>query len=48
MKVILLRRNHQHVLANYVANLMVGRHFEHASNPHHICALPTEQEKESI
>lgn len=47
MKVILLHRNHQHVSATYAANLTVVRQFEHTSDPHHIHALPTEQEEES-
>lgn len=47
MKVILLHRNHQYVSAIYVANVKVVRQAEHASDPHHICALPTVQEGES-
>jgi hypothetical protein len=47
IKVILLHRNHQHVSATYAANLTVVRQSEHTSDPHHIRALPTEQEEES-
>jgi hypothetical protein len=47
MKVTLLHRNHQHVLATYAVNLKVVRQSEHASDPHHICALPTQQGGES-